>query len=393
MVIALDDSGEIVYHTNAALKHQSESSMPFFHEVATAMIAGQSGTKLYRSANGDEWLAAYAPLNSTRLSLVIARNYSLAAHYTRRNGWLGIALALLIGSTTAVFLTKYYLRRTRSIDRVAAGVGEIVKGKLDHRIELLSSDDLKPLADNVGLVTKQLRDQIAREAEGRQFQSFVRLSAVLTHDLKNAIAALSLIVNNMEQHFEKEEFRADAMQSLTGATDKLRALVARLSNPVNTLSGEHKRPRPVDLVPILKRVIAMTAEPARAQHEIKINLPETLFALVDAERIDKVIENLIINALEAMGQKRGTLTIAAGETSSGKPFFSVSDTGEGMGERFIAERLFHPFATTKRKGVGLGLYTCREVVSANGGTIEVESQQGAGTTFRVVLPSAAIEAR
>jgi len=140
-------------------------------------------------------------------------------------------------------------------------------------------------------------------------------------------------------------------------------------------------------------VIAMTAEQARVQHEIKVDLPESLVAMVDGDRMDKVIENLIINGLEAMGQKRGTLTIAAGETDAARSYFSVSDTGAGMSERFIAERLFHPFATTKRKGVGLGLYTCREVVTANGGTIEVESRQGAGTTFRVVLPSAAFEAR
>ena len=393
MVIVLDDSGEIIYHTNAALQHQNQNSMPYFREVAAAMMVGQSGTQLYRSADGDEWLAAYAPLHSTQLSLVVARNYSLAAYYARRNGWLGVLLALLFGLTVAIFLTAYYQRRTKSIDRVAAGVDEIAKGKLDHRIELRSSDDLRPLADNVGLVTKQLREQLAREAESRQFQSFVRLSAVLTHDLKNAIEALSLIVNNMEKHYEKEEFRADAMQSLTGATDKLRALVARLSNPVNTLSGEHKRPQPVDLVPILKRVIAMTAEQARIQHEIKVELPETLVVMVDGERMDKVIENLIINGLEAMGETRGTLTIAAGKTNAARSYFSVSDTGAGMSERFIAERLFHPFATTKRKGVGLGLYTCREVVSANGGTIEVESKQGIGTTFRVVLPSAAFEAR
>ncbi len=76
-----------------------------------------------------------------------------------------------------------------------------------------------------------------------------------------------------------------------------------------------------------------------------------------------------------------------------RPFFSVSDTGEGMSHAFIEERLFHPFATTKRRGVGLGLYTCREVWSANGGSIEVESKEGAGTTFRVVLPSAAIDKR
>ena len=124
-----------------------------------------------------------------------------------------------------------------------------------------SSDDLRPLADNLDLMTKQLRDQIAREAESRQFQSFVRLSAVLTHDLKNAIEALSFTVTNMERHYDNQEFRADAMKTLTGATDNLRALVARLSNPVSTLSGEHKRPVAVDLVPMLRRVISMIAEP------------------------------------------------------------------------------------------------------------------------------------
>ena len=213
----------------------------------------------------NKWLASYAPLLEAKLSLAVARNYSLASRDSQAQ-WLASACCwhCVVGLTAAIFLTIYYQRRTRSIDRVAAGVDEIVKGKLDHRIELLSSDDLRPLADNVGLMTKQLREQIAREAESRQFQSFVRLSAVLTHDLKNAIEALSLIVNNMEKHFDNQEFRADAMQSLTGATDKLRALVARLSNPVNTLSGEHKRPQPVDLVPMLKRVIAMTAEPARS---------------------------------------------------------------------------------------------------------------------------------
>jgi signal transduction histidine kinase len=135
----------------------------------------------------------------------------------------------------------------------------------------------------------------------------------------------------------------------------------------------------------------MIAEPASGKHEIRVDLPEFLFALVDGERMNKVVENLIINALEAMNREKGTLSIAAGTTDEGKPFFSVSDTGEGMSERFMQEKLFRPFATTKRRGVGLGLYTCREVVAANGGSIEVDSQEGAGTTFRVVLPSIAID--
>jgi len=311
----------------------------------------------------------------------------------RRNGVSGLVTAVLLATLSAWLLTRFWGRQARGLERVTEGVDAIAKGKLDHRIELQSSDNLRPLADNLDLMTKQLRDQIAREAETRQFQSFVRLSAILTHDLKNAIEALSLTVGNMERHFDNKEFRADAMKSLTGATDNLKALVARLSNPVSTLSGEHKRPQPVDLVPMLRRVISMIAEPASARHEIKVNVPEDLFALVDVERMEKVVENLIINALEAMNNEGGTLSIVAGTTAAGQPFFSVSDTGQGMSQQFVEEKLFHPFATTKRRGVGLGLYTCREVVVANGGAITVNSQEGTGTTFRVVLPSAVSDKR
>jgi signal transduction histidine kinase len=310
----------------------------------------------------------------------------------RQSGLAILIAAVVLAAILAWLLTRFWARQTRGLERVAAGVQAMAReGKLDYRIELQSSDKLRPLADNLGLMTKQLRDQIAREAEMRQFQSFVRLSAMLTHDLKNAIEALSLTVENMERHFDDREFRVDAMKSVSGATDNLRALVARLTTPVNTLSGEHKLPRPSDLIPVLRRVISLTAEPARARHEVRVDLPETLFALVDIERLDKVAENLIINALEAMNKKSGALSIVAGITDDGKPFFSVSDTGEGISRRFIEERLFHPFATTKRRGVGLGLYTCREVVVANGGSIAVDSKEGVGTTFTVVLPSAALD--
>src|SRR6185503_10991610 len=214
-------------------------------------------------------------------------------------------------SLSGWMLSRQWGHQARGIERVSESVEAFAKGELDRPIELQSSDDLRPLADNLDMMTKQLRDQLAREAETRQFQSFVRLSAVLTHDLKNAIEALSLTVANMERHFENPEFRADAMKSLTGATDNLRALVARLSNPVSTLSGEHKRPTAVDLVPMLRRVIARIAEPTADRHEIKVELPEKLLALIDEVRMEKVVENLIINALEAMNKEHGTLSVAA----------------------------------------------------------------------------------
>ena len=360
--------------------------------IAEAALKREQQLEQTAAARNDPLLQLVAE-HQKQQNAAATSNFAHLLADTRWNGSIGLLAALLLASLSAWILSRQWGRQIRGIERVSEGVEAIAKGELDRSIDLQSSDDLRPLAENLGLMTKQLRDQIAREAETRQFQSFVRLSAVLTHDLKNAIEALSLTVGNMERHFDNKEFRADAMKFLTGCTDNLRALVSRLSNPVVTLSGEHKRPQPANLIPMLRRVISMTAEPASNQHEIKVDLPESLFAVVDLTRMEKVVENLIINGREAMTKERGTLSIVAGTTDDGNPFFSVSDTGEGMSQRFIDERLFHPFATTKKRGVGLGLYTCREVVLANGGSITAESREGTGTTFRVVLPSASIEKR
>jgi signal transduction histidine kinase len=351
------------------------------------MNANENGLREFQSS-GRGYIAAYAPIRRLDVSVAVARNRSALLSGTRLWGGVGLAIALLTALLAAFVLSRHVKQRSQGIERVAEDVSAIAKGELDRRILLKSSDDARGLADNINVVTERLRAQVAREAESRQFESFVRLSAMLTHDLKNAIEGLSLTVSNMERHFDNPQFRTDALKGLTNATDKLKAIVARLSKPVSSLSGEHKRPTNTDLVPILKRVSAMTAEPMRTKHSIVLRLPESMYALADAARIEEVIENLVLNALEAMVHPGGTLTIEAGYTTSGAPSFSISDTGPGMSRNFIDNRLFRPFATTKKNGIGLGLYTCREVVRASGGTIDVESVEGAGTTFRVVLPSA-----
>jgi signal transduction histidine kinase len=341
---------------------------------------------IYQAGSVVEGASASEPLPRLNVTVSVERDQTEVTSAARARGLVGFVLALLLAFVAAFLLERHLRSRSRGIARVEEDLSAIAKGEWDRRIVLQSSDDARVIADNINTMTEQIRAQIAREEESRQFESFLRLSAMLTHDLKNAIEGLSLTVNNMERHFHNEQFRIDAMKGLTNATDKLRALVARLSRPVNSMSGEHKRPTKTDLVPILKRVIAMTAEPVRGRHTIQTKLPANLFALADAQRVEEVMENLILNALEAMHES-GTLTIEAGPDENGAPTFSVSDTGPGMSRTFIDNRLFRPFSTTKKNGIGLGLYTCREVIRASGGSITVQSVEGAGTTFRVVLPS------
>jgi signal transduction histidine kinase len=387
MVVVLDRAGQVVYQSDQALKllPLNETSNGF-GSLADAMKNNQSGQGELRSTSAATYLAAYSPIPRLNVAVAVARTPSQFIFDAHLWGAANLALALLAALVAAFVLERHVQRRSKGIARVTEDLSAIAQGELDRRIVLQSSDDARAIADNINVVTERLRAQIAREEESRQFESFVRLSAMLTHDLKNAIEGLSLTVSNMEKHFDNPQFRSDAMRGLTSATDKLKAIVARLARPVMSLSGEHKRPTKVDLVPIIQRVVSMTAEPQRGKHKIVTRLPPTLFSLADAARVEEVIENLVLNALEAM-ETGGTLTIEAGETAAGAPMFSVSDTGRGMSRSFIEQRLFRPFSTTKKTGIGLGLYTCREVINASSGTIEVDSVEGAGTTFRVVLPS------
>jgi signal transduction histidine kinase len=388
LLLVMERSGQLLYHTNPAHAYWPVVEvMPGFDEITRAITTGGHGADFYTAQDGTRWLAAYQPV-TPELSVAAAANVTSAGAGLQRLGMLGLALAILTTLATAIILAVVVERAARRINRVAEAAAEIAHGNIEQRINVQSADETRLLAESFNLMSDRLREHIAREAESKQFQSFLRISAMLTHDLKNAITGLNMLVNNMERQFHRAEFRADAISSLRAATDKLRALVARLHEPTLTLSGEYRQAiRPTDLVALIERVLTTTAQPAAMFHQIERQLPATLVAAVDADRIERVLENLVLNALDAMRGQSGRLTVEAGAEGEQQVFISVRDTGLGMPEEFIRTRLFRPFATTKEKGIGLGLYTCREIVAAHGGRIDVESKVGVGTCFRVVLPS------
>lgn len=387
-IIVLDSSGEIVYHENNALRHQLLSRvLPAFAPIEQTMKSEQTGKSFYRGSNGNDWYAVFTQLKQSGLSMAIAKDYTLAVRPVRRNAFLVLALAVALGVVTAIALSNFYQRQTRSIQRVTKDVTAIAEGDLDMQVDARSRDDMRDLAHSVNVMTGRLREQLARETEMRQIESFVRVAAMLTHDLKNAINGLSMYVANLENQFDSPTFRAESIEALTDATQKLQSLVDRLSNPMSSLSGEYKRPTPTDLVPMIRDLVKRTTSNVRLLHQVELLLPDKLVAYVDKRRIETVFENLLLNAFEALVDKPGKVTISGAYDNSGRVMVTIEDTGIGMTERFIEQKLFHAFATTKKKGMGLGLYTCREVVVACGGSIEVTSEVGVGTTFRVMLPS------
>ncbi len=270
--VALDNAnGVIVYHTNEALNHQDASSvMPYFGGVAARMKAGESGSDFYDTPEGGRSLAAFRQTDGLNVSVAASEDYTRAVAPVRSAALAGAALAVPAGLAGAALLFFIAGRETRGIDRVTRGASAIAAGNLDEHIYVSHSGETRELAENFNAMTERLRELIAREAESRQFASFMRISAMVSHDLKNAIAGLSMLVSNMERQFHREEFRADAIESLREATEKLKRTVARLSEPAKSLSGEYRlAARPTDLVPIIRRVLAVNAEPSRPLYDIE----------------------------------------------------------------------------------------------------------------------------
>jgi signal transduction histidine kinase len=106
----------------------------------------------------------------------------------------------------------------------------------------------------------------------------------------------------------------------------------------------------------------------------------------DPEQLQNVITNLLLNARDAVGES-GQITVET-NTLDGRVVLTVSDDGCGMNPSFLRDSLFRPFHTTKKEGLGIGLFQSKMIVEAHRGTIQVESERDKGTTFCVFLPVA-----
>jgi signal transduction histidine kinase len=376
--IILSPQGTVLYA--ADVKKQLQPYTQVFREFERPF------TEIRGEADKDKdyqpWLIRHRLREFTpKLSIFLVENYSEAVGQLEFDSYVLLALTMLL--VIVAMLTLYYLISgiTDSVRKVTRGARAIATGNLGYQIKIKAKDETRVLAESFNRMASRLREMIRKEGEQKQFESFARLSAVLTHDLKNQILSLSLLVNNMERKFHREGFREDAMRTLSETVNNLQNLVSKLSDPRTPTKRIREKS---NLSILVERVLQRTAAQATNRYKVSTQLTPDLFAIVDGKAIERVIENLVINALEAMPDG-GSLRVATG-VENGTAIVAVADSGKGMTEDFVRERLFHPFATTKKKGIGLGLYSCRDIVEQHGGRIDVNSKVDTGTEFRIVLP-------
>jgi putative PEP-CTERM system histidine kinase len=224
--------------------------------------------------------------------------------------------------------------------------------------------------------TVQLSERLA---QSRAFEGFSRLSSFIIHDLKNSVSALSMLTQNARQRFDDPAFRVDALKTLTRTVERMQKLVGRLSSRQAATEFEFES---VPLDELVRDTVASL--PLAPALRLELGLEPAPSVRGDTDAIQRVIQNLITNAAEAMDGE-GTITVRVCEQDD-MVACAVTDTGCGMSEKFIRTSLFVPFQTTKKGGWGIGLYQAREIMTAHAGRIDVSSLEGRGTTVTLVFP-------
>jgi putative PEP-CTERM system histidine kinase len=214
-------------------------------------------------------------------------------------------------------------------------------------------------------------------AVARQFESFNRMSTFIVHDLKNLVSQLSLLLVNAERHKANPAFQDDMLETLSHSLGKMKHLLLKL----------RRDDTPDVAAPLLLDQLLVRAVQARAGCEPQPSLElraAGLTVLADCQRLERVIGHLIQNAVEAT-PRNGSIAVRL-HRSGAAAIVELSDTGHGMSEQFVRERLFKPFESTKAAGMGIGVFESREYLREVGGRLEVASVPSQGTTFRLTLP-------
>lgn len=239
---------------------------------------------------------------------------------------------------------------------------------------------LNCIADQLTSVLLNLRlsDEVARSRELTAFQT---MSAFFVHDLKNAAASLNLMLKNLPVHFDNPAFREDALRAIGNSARRIDEMIGRLSALRRQLRLTAVE---TDLNQLVNRVLDTLD--GMSQVDVIRELQPVPAVLADQEQIRSVVVNLILNARDALGPG-GWIRIRT-EPSGGKVVLTVSDNGCGMSGAFLKDSLFRPFQSTKKNGLGIGMFQSRMIVEAHGGSIRAESETGKGSTFWMSLPVA-----
>jgi signal transduction histidine kinase len=231
---------------------------------------------------------------------------------------------------------------------------------------------------------EQIQIQTRHMLKAEKLATIGELSARIAHDLRNPLNVIKNTSDILKLSLSDRLNEDEAQKWL-----RLEKAIFRMSHQLDDVLDFIKQ-RPIQKTNIkISKLLGDVLERIVIPHNIEIRLPQNDMVIpCDAEKMGVVFVNLILNAIQAMEGRLGTIYIIVSENHSEKDYveIEVKDTGPGIPE-VLWSKIFDPLFTTRQIGTGLGLTSCKSIVERHGGTITFTSKMGVGTSFFIKLPT------
>ncbi len=319
----------------------------------------------------------------------------------------GVISVIVLSFLSSLLFTRFV---NRPIDKLLAATKRAAQGDLDQTVGIKSHDELGELSNSFNnMITElkhsrdaieewtqtleqrvqerthklqQVQDQLVRAGK---MAALGELAAGVAHEINNPLTGVLTFSSLMLKKTEEAHPWKKDLENIVQQTTRCRNIVKGLLDFARQRKPDKKE---WDIHALIDRTLTLVENQARFQNikivkELKANMP---MLFVDADQIQQVFMNIIINAADAMGGEGGALSVKT-DFNHGIAEISFTDTGCGMSKEHLS-KLFTPFFTTKEtgKGTGLGLAISYGIIQTHGGEIEAESEAGKGSTFRIKLP-------
>ena len=370
--------GDSVLDTPAAPTERGQPPRRLVHRVP---LADGHELRLERAVD-PQWRE-----DAVRLADALQMSRSLRARRAEiERGFLLPFLLLTAGAVLVAILAALWIARgfTSRVDRLLRATEAVAAGDWQARSELHGRDELGRLGEGFDHMVATLDAQHRRLVDLETMAGWREMARALAHEIKNPLTPIQLTVEEMHQRYrgddpEYRELLEECTRIVVEEVESLRQVVGRFRDFAKPVEIE---PRPLDLNALLRDVGVLQRD-----LQVEWDLDEALPPVpADEDRLRQVLMNLASNAREATATHEGVGRLRLGSRRAGdRVLLTVEDDGPGIPPD-QRTRIFEPYRSGKKTGLGLGLALVKGIVLAHGGSIEVEEGVWGGARFRIELP-------
>jgi signal transduction histidine kinase len=304
--------------------------------------------------------------------------------------WVNAALEKAVREGTDFYLPEYRIWHTDGSIRFLRAIGHRnSSGEPGEYVGVTMDITDRKRAEEE---RERLRQLEADLAHINRVNMMGELAAALAHEIKQPIAASITSSNACLRWLEHDPPDLERARAAAARIDREGNRAADIINSLRAFykTGTPRKRQLVDVKGAIEEMrVLLATEAARYSVTIHTELESDIpNILVDRVQLQQILMNLMLNAIEAMKDGGGALTISSGVNSEGHLIVSISDTGVGLPAQ-SAELIFNPFHTTKPQGTGMGLTITRSILEAYGGRVWATANRGASATFHFTLPGGA----